>query len=42
MRHIVKEEGRNARNLITWSVPMDDTDDSDGQEGRGMTKLNLC
>ncbi|KAJ8029246.1 S phase cyclin A-associated protein in the endoplasmic reticulum [Holothuria leucospilota] len=35
VRSIVKEEGRMARNLVTWNVPVD-SDDSDGQgQGQG-------
>ncbi|XP_033108784.1 S phase cyclin A-associated protein in the endoplasmic reticulum-like [Anneissia japonica] len=29
VRRLVKEEGRNARNLVQWSVPVEDSDDSD-------------
>ncbi|XP_038079057.1 S phase cyclin A-associated protein in the endoplasmic reticulum-like isoform X2 [Patiria miniata] len=29
VRRIVSEEGRQARNLVTWNVPVDDSDDSD-------------
>ena len=30
VRRLVKEEGRMARNLVTWNVPVD-SDDSDGK-----------
>ncbi|XP_077988787.1 S phase cyclin A-associated protein in the endoplasmic reticulum-like [Glandiceps talaboti] len=31
VRKLVEQEGRTARNLVAWSVPFDDSDDSDGQ-----------
>ncbi|XP_033634291.1 S phase cyclin A-associated protein in the endoplasmic reticulum-like [Asterias rubens] len=31
VRRIVNEEGRQARNLVTWNVPVDDSDDSENE-----------